>query len=510
MSGPSREFKIVCRGSWLSRAQAEHLISRLRVYDNQATFSIVVKETAGDRDQQTVLQDMDGKDFFTREIQEFLNSGMADFAVHSLKDVSSELFFQDNHYAVISREDPRDAAIFNKDVLQRIATGKSIRIGTSSPRRSLMAVAFLKRALPTVNGHSALVEAVAIRGNVDTRLQKLQDGLYDGIIVAVAGLNRLLNYDQSSSTISALLGGKRVMILPLIECPPAPGQGAIVAETRPGNSRAIDLLRRLNHEDLQNGTHQERVMAARYGAGCHQQFGVIHVSTPHTSFTYGAGLSNEGKEFSIYQPHPDLRAAGKKIFSAGDHMRSFFRYTYSTGKLLPPTKAIFVGSQHALHDDSLMQQAQEKIIWAAGTKTWTLLAQKGLWIGGCADALGLEFIEGWFDGPLLSLQREDLSVVTDEASAHHWANEGWKSVGTYSVEIAKVAELEKQISSADIIFWTSFRQFSAYRSVLKPDVVHCCSTGRTTVLFQRAGIAPIVFAGIKGFNEWRSSNNTAI
>src|SRR5689334_18373245 len=199
MPGPFREFKVVCRGSWLSRAQAENFISQVRARDSQTSFSIVIKDTAGDRDQQTLLQVMDGKDFFTREIQDFLNSGQADFAVHSLKDVSSELFFKDNHYAVISREDPRDAAIFNGNVLQLIAEGKTIRLGTSSPRRALMAVEFLRQALPVVTGCKASVEAVAIRGNVDTRLQKLDDGQYDGIVLAVAGLNRLLAYEPSSS-----------------------------------------------------------------------------------------------------------------------------------------------------------------------------------------------------------------------------------------------------------------------------------------------------------------------
>src|SRR5262245_38734634 len=100
MPEPVREFKVVCRGSMLSRAQGELFISRLQHYDRQSRFTIVVKDTAGDLDQQKLLQDMDGKDFFTKDIQDYVISGQADFAVHSLKDVSSELFFKDNHYAV--------------------------------------------------------------------------------------------------------------------------------------------------------------------------------------------------------------------------------------------------------------------------------------------------------------------------------------------------------------------------------------------------------------------------
>jgi hydroxymethylbilane synthase len=493
----------------LSRAQADHFIQKIQALDLQNKFSVVIKDTAGDRDQQTLLQDMDGKDFFTREIQDFLASGSADFAVHSLKDVSSEQFFKDNHYAVISREDPRDAAIFNDNVLEKIGAKETIRIGTSSPRRALMAVRFLRQALPTVNGQGAVVEAYAIRGNVDTRLQKLHDGQFDGIILAIAGLNRLLRYEPSSSSISKLLTGKRTMVLPLIECPPAPGQGAIVAETRPGNNRAIDLLQRINDARLQEGTQKERRVAARYGAGCHQQFGVVHVPTPHLSFTYGAGVNNSGSPFSVYEAYPDLEGKGKQIFSAGDHMKSFFRYSYpASPQSLPATKAIFVGSQHAIHEDATIREAGQRIIWAAGTKTWYQLALKGLWVNGCADALGLEFIEDWLEGPFIGLPRNDITIVTDNNSAEDWAKDGWQAAGTYSVDIERSAEITHEISKADIIFWTSFRQYTAYRDRLKPGVKHCCSTGKTASLFHRAGITPTIFAGIKGFNEWRNQLNT--
>jgi hydroxymethylbilane synthase len=509
MAQPNNDFKIVCRGSMLSRAQADHFIQKARAYDSQSNFSVVIKDTAGDRDQQTLLQDMDGKDFFTKEIQDFLVRGNADFAVHSLKDVSSELFFKDSQYAVISREDPRDVAIFNANVLARIAAKETIRIGTSSPRRALMAVRFLQQALPTVDGCAALVEPHAIRGNVDTRLQKLHDGQYDCIILAVAGLNRLLRYGPSTTVISQLLAGKRTMVLPLIECPPAPGQGAIVVEARPGNQKAVDLLGRMNESLLQEATQKERMMATRYGAGCHQQFGVVYLSTPQLSFTYGAGVSSSGSAFSVYENYPRVETAGKQIFSAGDHMKSFFRYSYpAKPSALPPTKAIFAGSQHALRRGTLIHDASQHVIWAAGTKTWFQLARKGLWVNGCTDALGLEFMERWFEGPFIGLHRKDITIVTDNNSAEDWKKEGWQAIGTYSVDIERTAEIEQQVSKADIIFWTSFRQYEAYKHALRENVENCCSTGRTATLFHRAGISPIVFAGIKGFNAWRSQLNT--
>jgi hydroxymethylbilane synthase len=511
MSRSDKEYKVVCRGSLLSRAQAEYFVDKLKLIEPKSKFTIVVKDTAGDRDQQKLLQDMDGKDFFTKEIQDFLIDGHADFAVHSLKDVSSELFFKNNDYAVISREDPRDVAIFNDDVLHSIGKGIKLRLGTSSPRRALMATRFLKQSLPTINKRQPAIEAQPIRGNVDTRLQKLHTGQYDGIILAIAGLNRLLNYPDAREIVSRLLRNKRIMVLPLIECPPPPGQGVIVAETRPDNDGARELLRKVDNATLREDTRKERMMAAKYGAGCHQQFGVVHVSTPDISFTYGAGTGSDGMAFSRYDPYPVLNATGKNIFSAGDHMGSFFRYEFpSLQSESLGTPAVLVASQHALHSEGTTSELGGKRIWTAGTKTWRHLAEKGLWVEGCADALGLEFIAPWLSGPLIGLSRNDLTILTDADSAVEWRTDGWTSRATYSVKVERSKALAETIAAADIVFWTSFRQFAAYRDVIKPDVTHCCSTGRTATLFREAGITPVVFAGIKGFNEWRRQiHNTA-
>jgi hydroxymethylbilane synthase len=505
MPKPANNYTVVCRGSLLSRAQAEHFIAVASAQEPQSKFTIVIKETTGDLDQQTLLQDMDGKDFFTREIQDFLLGGQADFAVHSLKDVSSELFFKDSHYAVISREDPRDVAIFNGDVLRKIGEGIPLKIGTSSPRRALMATRFLGSALPTTLGKRPKVEAAAIRGNVDTRLQKLSLGHYDGIILASAGLNRLLRYAPASTLVKDLLIDKRIIVLPLIECPPAPGQGAIVAETTRNNQRSVELLKKIDRQDLREAAKQERLMAAGYGSGCHQQFGIVHITTPHISFTFGAGTSRDGTSFATYTPVNVPLVNSTKIFSAGDHMKSFFHYDYPFTPAPPETKAIFAGSHHALATGSLASEAAKKRIWAAGTKTWFKLAENGLWIEGCADAMGLEFIAKWMTGPLIGLEMNDITVLTDIDSASGWAEDGWKALGTYKVSLRRSKDLEAGMAEADVIFWTSFRQYSTYNDCLKPGVIHCCSTGRTALLFERAGIKPVVFPGIKGFNEWRKN-----
>ena len=156
--------------------------------------------------------------------------------------MSAEHFFGENHFAVIEREDTRDLAIFNADVLQKISDGKTLVIGTCSPRREEMAIDFLTRALPALQ-NPVKIQVKPIRGNVDTRLRKLDSGEYDGTILATAGLNRLLSSDADGQSIRQLLTGKKLMVLPLIECVPAPCQGAIVAECLPANKQAVELLR---------------------------------------------------------------------------------------------------------------------------------------------------------------------------------------------------------------------------------------------------------------------------
>lgn len=492
----------------LSRVQAELFISRLQVADKTSKYKVIVRDTAGDLNQQQLLQDMDGKDFFTKDIQDFLLSGEADFAVHSLKDVSSELFFKDSRYAIFSREDPRDVAIFSPEVKAKIAAGRPVRIGTSSPRRALMATRFLSHALPWIDGRQATVEAIPIRGNVDTRLTKLDAGQYDGIILAVAGLNRLSGHASSAASIKGLLEDKAIMVLPIIECPPAPGQGALVAETRPGHDEAASLLDAINDKSLAEATKKEREIAARYGAGCHQQFGVVHLDTSYISFTYGSGVSGEGTAFSVYNPYPAIETAGKKIFSSGDHMKAFFKYDHDVATdPLPATDAFFIAGHHAVHNSDVLKKVAEKRIWTAGTKTWIELAKKGLWVEGCADALGLEFIEHWLSGPLIGLSRKSITILTDEESAIRWKKDGWPASATYRVAVEETPELSGEISSADIVFWTSFRQYQVYRHRLKTGVVHCCPAGKTARLLLQAGIDPIVFPGIKGFNEWRKNNS---
>ncbi len=506
ISTPGRTFSIVCRGSWLSLAQAEIFKARVKQFFPETTISVIVRETAGDKNQSTPLHLVEGKDFFTKDIQQSLRNGEADFALHSMKDVSSKDFFSNSTYAIISRDLLQDIAVFNKDVTDKISRGEKLIIGTSSPRRSNMAVDFLQKALPCCNGKIATIEARPVRGNVDIRLQKLNNGEYDGLILAAAGLNRLLQYEASAETVQTLLADKELMLLPLFECPPAAGQGAIVAETDKGNTEAVALLKAIEDKVLTTAIELERNMAYRYGFGCSQQFGCFYIHTGKTAFGYAAGKDEKNILFTEWDFEMPLLPEGKNIFSATDHMRDFFTYSYDEDAKIDEQKdAVFVSSHKAVHSEKITEQLQQKKIWAAGTRTWFALAKKGLWVSGCADGLGLGFLLTVLEAPLFDTSKHQLQVITNNSSALHWQQDGITATGTYMLHPVNNEAIISAIESAGIIFWTSYQQYDAFKKYISKPVTHCCPAGKTATLLLQQGITPVIFPTIKAFIQWKES-----
>ena len=380
-------FKIVCRGSKLSLAQADIFKKKLMTSHADIAVEIVIKETEGDINHLQPLTELEGKDFFTKDIQQFLLSGQADFAVHSLKDVSGENFFKDNSFAIIERDDAHDVAFFNENIVHKLQQGETIRLGTSSPRRVEMAREFLLRAFPNVKGKNVTIDASMIRGNVDTRLRKLDEGQYDGIILACAGINRLLRSDSAKEEVSLILLKKKLMMLPLLECTPAPGQGAIVAETSPYNEDAIRILRSLNVEHLAKEVSMERKMAHKFGSGCHQKFGTVHINTGDFAFTFASGKDRNDKYFTEIQP---METSLKGIVTISDEV---------INRLLDIHN---INLQLTSAWNEQISKLNHKI-WVAKTETWFELAKRGVWVEGSFEGFGLKFIEETLTGPLIAL-----------------------------------------------------------------------------------------------------------
>ena len=499
-----KHFKIVCRSSMLSVVQANIARDYLLQAAPTAKIDIILKETSGDANQSRPLYEMEGRDFFSKEIDEILLNGEADFAVHSMKDLSAE-HIEDKRFfnAVPERNDPRDIAIFNADVIQKIKEGKQLVVGTSSLRRQLQAISFLQKALPVINGKTAILETKPIRGNVDTRLRQLQDGKFDVIILAAAGLNRLLK--AGNTTIAELLQGKSKMLLPLIECAPAPGQGALLINALTSNLDAVNILQSVNNKSLSASLAQERNCVKQLGGGCHQQYGAIHLSTANTNFTNISGLDIHGNDVSDMLFDIPIRLDGRKLFAATDFMKDFFSYQYLQVDEADLRQTVFV-THHRAVVPSLVPALQIKNVWCSGTRTWFELAKLGIWCQGCADGLGFDFLLPVFQQPLMLVNLNSLSILTHLQAKQHWKESEWHLVTSYVLVPDLSESLVKEISEAEMIYWTNFEQYTATKHLIKNNAIHLCPSGKTATLFEEKGCKPIVFPGIKAFNVWRKKN----
>ena len=494
-------IKLIGRSSRLSLLQIDIVKQKIHAAFPDIKVEVIARSSKGDDLQDIPLHTVEGSDFFTQDIFDALTIGEADIAVHSLKDMSSEHFFGQNKFAIVDRDDTRDVAIFNNYIEEKITRGETIIIGTCSPRREEMATVFLRKALPQL--HSEIrIETRSIRGNVETRLRKLNNGEYDATILATAGLNRLLANEQNAVIIQELIADKKLMLLPLIECVPAPCQGAIVAEAHLLNAKAIEVLKRINQSALHADCYVEKKEAVKYGAGCIQKFGVTTLATKNGKYLYAAGKDSEGTEFVKWDPLPEIKISGS-LFSSTDVMKGFFDYEWLTEEIRIEKPVVFVANYKAIQGEAPPKGLLDKKIIASGTRTWFELAKKGYWVTASADALGFEFIMTSLGMPLLNIGARDILILTHEAAAVRWREKGYDAVSNYKLLPTNDEVIRQSIEAADAIFWTSFSQYEFYGKHAKAGAKHLCAGGETAELLRQSGIEPVIFPTIKAFEQWK-------
>lgn len=283
----STTWRIGTRGSALALWQANTVKARLETL-GVAPCEIVVIKTDGDRLQDAPLSDIGGKRLFVKEIEDALLDGEIDLAVHSAKDMAVVLPEGLHIAGALPRADARDAVILPESKGLREATlaqledalGRTPRIGTSSVRR----VAQLHRQFPGA-------EFLPVRGNVDTRLRKLDDGGYDALVLAAAGLERL----ERGARISGLL--------PIEVCIPAPGQGIVAVECREDAEEVTQTLVAMSDAAADVALRVERALVATLGGGCQLPLGA------HCRTTADGGLELLACVTSIESDH-EVRAIG--------------------------------------------------------------------------------------------------------------------------------------------------------------------------------------------------------
>jgi hydroxymethylbilane synthase len=251
MAQSATSLRIGTRGSPLALAQARTVRERLAAALGRPADTIELKiiRTTGDTIIDRPLAEEGGKGLFTKEIEEALIRGDIDLAVHSAKDMPTFLPKGLILAACLEREDPRDVFISAK-AKTIAALPQGAKVGTASLRRQ----AIMKRARPDL-------EVAPLRGNVETRLRKLDDGEADAIILALAGLRRLG------------LEGRATRIMSADEFLPAAGQGAIAVETREDDAETRALLAKIDHSDTSTAVAAERAFLAVLDGSCKTPIG---------------------------------------------------------------------------------------------------------------------------------------------------------------------------------------------------------------------------------------------
>ena len=243
------ELRICTRGSALALAQANLVKKRLEALSADLSVGLVIIKTTGDRMSENALTPLGGKGVFIKEIEEALLDRRVDLAVHSLKDVPTDLAPGLRLSAVLEREDPRDCLVsrFGEQLLE---LPRGAVVGTSSPRRQAQ-IRAAKKGLRVED----------LRGNLDTRLAKVMNGDVDAAVVAYAGVRRLGRAEEVSEVLDISL-----ML-------PAPGQGFIAIESRCDDDRAGPWIARLNDIGAERAATAERSFLAGLGGGCRVPFG---------------------------------------------------------------------------------------------------------------------------------------------------------------------------------------------------------------------------------------------
>lgn len=242
-------LRVGTRASSLSRRQTDWVLQLLRRADPRVQFHVVPVRTAGDRTSRPIAE-LGGVGWFTRELERALLEGAVDLVVHSLKDLPTETPGGLVVAATPPREDARDALVGRWPTLDALPRGA--RVGTSSPRRRAQLLAYRRD-----------LEVVPLRGNVDTRLRKVDAGEVEAAVLAAAGLVRGGWEDRIRQYLDP-----EVML-------PAPAQGALAVQVRESDGPLVELIRQIDHPPTRAAVRAERAFLRALGGGCTLPVGAL-------------------------------------------------------------------------------------------------------------------------------------------------------------------------------------------------------------------------------------------
>jgi hydroxymethylbilane synthase len=484
---------IASRRSDLARIQAYQVGEALRAAHPQIQLNYSFHESLGDKNLTDPLWQMPEKGVFTQDFRAGLLRGDFDLVVHSWKDLAIEDDPETEIIATLPRADARDLLLVRKDRWPEAPRTGVMSILTSSPRRAHNLDAFLHEALPA---NIDQIEFANVRGNVPTRVRKLLELNVDGLIVAKAAIDRLLeacgvegdDFGDTQRELRQCLAQCLWMVMPLSQNPSAPAQGALAIEISRARTEMRRLLAPLNDWSTFSAVQVEREVLRSYGGGCHQKIGtsVLHRSFGEVMFLRGVtddGQVLDGRELKSAKTRP-AKVARSDMWPLDLREADWFTRERIPVPQPADSAALWIAKADALPDD--WQIGPEQVVWASGVKTWKRLARRGLWVNGCADSLGEQELPG-----IETLVGSEVNwlKVTHQSG---YSDGEMPSLSTY--------RLTPERESVDLrrkkyFFWKSGSSFELALSGnpwLK-EMTHFCGPGNTHRILLRHGIEPHVF-----------------
>lgn len=481
---------IASRRSDLARIQAYQVGDTLRAANPQIEINYSFHESLGDKNQSDPLWQMPEKGVFTHDFREGLLRREFDLVVHSWKDLAIEDDPETEVIATLPRADARDLLLVPQSRWNAVERTGVMTILTSSPRRAHNLDSFLRMALPA---NLSRLEFINVRGNVPTRVRKLLQSDVDGLIVAKAAIDRLLEASQSElaatqKDLREALSQCRWMVLPLRENPSAPAQGALAVEISRDRADIRELLVPLNCADAFSAVLSEREILRSYGGGCHQKIGVSVLRRPFGEITLLRGLTDNGELLDRCTLRPSKPRPPKIV---RDEMWPLdpSDADWFVRENLPVTQpsrqiALWIAKADALPDHWKIEA--DKIVWASGVQTWKRLASRGVWVSGCAESLG---------------EQESPGIETLAGAAVDWlklTHEGGYTDGEmHALATYRLVPKDETVdlSGRKYFFWksgSSFEHALSQNSWLK-DMTHFCGPGNTQKILQRHRTEPHIF-----------------
>jgi hydroxymethylbilane synthase len=509
-------YKIGTRGSLLAVTQSTLIKNELERISGEK-FELILIQTQGDQITNKPLWQLEGKDFFTKELDEALLSQQVDFVIHSYKDLGSERPAGIKLAAITERRFAHDILLMPQTIVDELANfNGELVVGTSSPRRIANLTYSLKNFLPHLKAQSTPVRCETLRGNVNTRIKKLRDGHYHAITLALAGLERLAHGEKSRAELEGLLKGLNYFVLPQSLFPSAASQGALGIEmnaARDDGGKLAAILNKLNHTTTIEEVKREREAFKSYGGGCHLAVG-IHVKKIGENYLHVHSGEIDGtrieKKWLEGHKAPHLEK-NKKIFVGLPFGKrrdviydQFISKVSDTHELVLENKHVFVTSKHTIPTLKASGTSSPQGVWAAGTKTAQELCSQGVWINGSSDSLGTKDLMDLKGSKALKILHPSIDQNWTVLSHAEASSDLGEVVGSYKRVKQDVSEqFVNDLKQVGACLWTSFYQYQEYlkQYPFLKEASHYCGLGKTWQEFQKAGVLVIPVASMQDFYE---------